>query len=247
MCLLHPCRQSTVYRISATSKTLTVVVVLNMCFFVQLRAICSKGPVCRDLHGPRCWDWCCWGNASAQREKGRRHRHDAGDEQVSSEFGWLNSLEAGREQAKKTGKPIMLVIRCIPERTTRIRRAGCPSRQIKDTAEQFVRVRLPRLESLDSNLFEFDFDLTMITFFLDADNHIYARYGGRDHQDAEGRQSLSGLEATMKSVLAMHASSSKSFVPTSKEPPVYVSDLTKGRRIGEVVVAAFTAIRYARS
>ncbi len=28
--------------------------------------------------------------------------------------GWLGSLEQGKAQARKTGKPLMVVIRCVP-------------------------------------------------------------------------------------------------------------------------------------
>ena len=29
-------------------------------------------------------------------------------------FGWLSSLEEGKSQARKTGKPLMVVVRCVP-------------------------------------------------------------------------------------------------------------------------------------
>ena len=29
-------------------------------------------------------------------------------------FGWLSSLEEGKAQARKTGKPLMVVLRCVP-------------------------------------------------------------------------------------------------------------------------------------
>ncbi len=41
-------------------------------------------------------------------------------------------------------------------------------------------MRLAQFEDLDLNLFEFDLDLTMMIFFLNADERIYGRYGGRD-------------------------------------------------------------------
>ena len=50
----------------------------------------------------------------------------------------------------------------------------------KDVADEFVRVRLTRIDNLDLNLFEFDYDLTFMVFFLNADGKVYARYGGRD-------------------------------------------------------------------
>ena len=32
----------------------------------------------------------------------------------AARYGWLSDYRAGREQAKKTGKPLMVVIRCFP-------------------------------------------------------------------------------------------------------------------------------------
>jgi hypothetical protein len=32
----------------------------------------------------------------------------------SGRFGWLSSLEAGKAEAKKTGKPLMVLVRCVP-------------------------------------------------------------------------------------------------------------------------------------
>jgi len=32
----------------------------------------------------------------------------------AARHGWLSDYRAGREQAKKTGKPLMVVIRCVP-------------------------------------------------------------------------------------------------------------------------------------
>ena len=29
-------------------------------------------------------------------------------------YGWLSSLEEGKAQARKAGKPLMVVVRCVP-------------------------------------------------------------------------------------------------------------------------------------
>ena len=54
---------------------------------------------------------------------------------------------------------------------------------------------------------------------MDADENVYARYGGRDGLDPDNRQSLAGLSATMKSVLAMHAREKKEFAPKKPGGP----------------------------
>jgi hypothetical protein len=43
-----------------------------------------------------------------QAQKGKGMGGDA------SRFGWLSSLSEGKAQARKTGKPLMVVIRCVP-------------------------------------------------------------------------------------------------------------------------------------
>jgi hypothetical protein len=32
----------------------------------------------------------------------------------ASKYGWLSSLEAGKSEARRTGKPLMVAIRCVP-------------------------------------------------------------------------------------------------------------------------------------
>lgn len=35
-------------------------------------------------------------------------------EMNAARYGWLSSLEAGKTQARQTGKPLMVVLRCVP-------------------------------------------------------------------------------------------------------------------------------------
>lgn len=91
--------------------------------------------------------------------------------------------------------------------------------RLQEVADKFVRVRLTRIDNLDLSLFEFDYDLTMMIFFLSAEEKIYARYGGRDAGGADARQSLDGLRYTMQSVLAMHEHKEPDFAPRNKGAP----------------------------
>lgn len=47
--------------------------------------------------------------AMAQRRGPR-----GGDQQEARRAGWLHSLDEGVSEARKTGKPLMVVIRCVP-------------------------------------------------------------------------------------------------------------------------------------
>lgn len=57
---------------------------------------------------------------------------------------------------------------------------------------------------MDLRRFEFDHDLTWYCFFLNADETIYGRYGGRDASDAEARISTKGLRHAMDRALEAH-------------------------------------------
>jgi hypothetical protein len=41
-------------------------------------------------------------------------RNPRGTEADAARNGWLFSLEAGKGEARKTGKPLMVVLRCVP-------------------------------------------------------------------------------------------------------------------------------------
>ena len=104
--------------------------------------------------------------------------------------------------------------------------------RIKEVADRFVRVRLTRIDPLDLNLFDFDYDLTFVVFFLNAEEKVYARYGGRDAENPDRRQSLAGLRYTMESVLRMHERDDKAFAPKVQEAPRFIRDVSSFGRVG---------------
>ena len=61
------------------------------------------------------------------------------------------------------------------------------------------------MNHVDLARFEFDYDTTWTSFFLDADLNIYSRYGGRDERIADARMSRESLLHTMSEVLQVHA------------------------------------------
>jgi serine protease Do len=67
-----------------------------------------------------------------------------------------------------------------------------------------VLVRLIRMRGVDLDLFDFDYDLTWMGFFLNADGGVYGRYGGRDAESADSRVSLAGLRYAMTAALERH-------------------------------------------
>ena len=70
---------------------------------------------------------------------------------------------------------------------------------------QFVRVRLIQCNSIDLNLFHFDYDLTFAAFFINADKTIYGRYGTRSsHKEAEQNISIESFAKALKEALKLH-------------------------------------------
>ncbi|MDB5338979.1 MAG: serine endoprotease [Planctomycetaceae bacterium] len=61
------------------------------------------------------------------------------------------------------------------------------------------------MNHVDLARFEFDYDTTWTSFFLDADLNIYSRYGGRDERIADARMSRESLLHTMSEVLQAHS------------------------------------------
>jgi serine protease Do len=57
---------------------------------------------------------------------------------------------------------------------------------------------------MDLNLFQFDYDLTWAVFFLNADETIYGRFGGRDSTGADSRNTLAGLRYALTKALERH-------------------------------------------
>ena len=70
--------------------------------------------------------------------------------------------------------------------------------------QQYVCVRIARMDDVDIGLFEYDRYNTLYFFFLNADEHIYMRYGGRDGQSQDTFLSLDSLELALAKGLELH-------------------------------------------
>jgi serine protease Do len=78
-------------------------------------------------------------------------------------------------------------------------------KELKNWMDQFVRVRLIQCNSIDLNLFHFDYDLTFAAFFINADKTVYGRYGTRSsHKEAERDISIEGFAKALQGALKLH-------------------------------------------
>lgn len=117
-----------------------------------------------------------------------------------------NDIESGFKQAKLTGKPLLIVMRCVPCLSC----MGLDSavlmegEQIAALLDQFVCVRVINANALDLTKFQFDFDLSFSTLFFNGDGTVYGRYGSWTHQKNSADQTLAGYKKALEAALAIH-------------------------------------------
>jgi hypothetical protein len=123
---------------------------------------------------------------------------------------WIyNDVERGFETARKTGKPLLVVFRCIPcEACAQLDEDIVErDRRVQSLLDQYVCVRVVQANGLDLGLFQFDYDQSFAAFLMNGDKTIYGRYGTRSHQtESENDVSLEGFAAALEAALKIHAS-----------------------------------------
>lgn len=81
--------------------------------------------------------------------------------------------------------------------------------------------------------FDFDYDLTWMAFFMNANGKIYGRYGGRDAGQADKYHSLASLKAAMQAGLAAYRRDPHAVPATSPQPPFTVEQYPAASRVKE--------------
>ncbi|HEX5106035.1 MAG TPA: Trx7/PDZ domain-containing (seleno)protein [Pirellulaceae bacterium] len=118
---------------------------------------------------------------------------------------WIyDDWPAAVAEAKKTGKPILAVIRCVPcppgkDLDLKVMQ---PNKDLAELEQQFVCVRIIQTNRLDQKIFQYDYDMSWSCMFLNANGTVYGRYGSRS---ASGPGSDSILNAGAFSKAARRA------------------------------------------
>ncbi len=156
---------------------------------------------------------CCLLLASvltAQEKLSRAEKLQLDRERVESEGRWLyNDLPAGFTQAKASGKPLMVVLRCVPcEECVKLDDDLVDKDPvINGLLNEFVCVRQVSTNGLDLNIFQYDTDQSFAVFFLNGDGTVYGRFGTRSHRTEWLTDvSLEGMQKAMRAALALHNS-----------------------------------------
>ncbi len=122
---------------------------------------------------------------------------------------WIyDDLDAGLTEAKKSGKPMMVVLRCVPCVTFKGFDKQVASREDADLAalmEKFICVRIVQGYGLDLSFFQFDYDLNWAVVLMNADRTIYGRYGSKAGEKGNSaRVTIDGLRKALESALEFH-------------------------------------------
>jgi serine protease Do len=146
--------------------------------------------------------WAANGETVKDREGAVR-----GDRQkMEQDERWIyNDIERGFAEAKASGKPLLVVLRCVPCLACMgMDAAVLESEELGPLLDQFVCVRVINANTLDLKLFQFDYDLSLSTLIFNADRTLYGRYGSWQHQKDHQDTSLEGYRTALERALAVH-------------------------------------------
>ena len=119
---------------------------------------------------------------------------------------WIyNDFQRGLAEAQLKGKPLLVVLRCVPCLSC----AGLDASVLQEPAlapllEQFVCVRVINANALDLSLFQFDYDLSFSTLFFNGDGTVYGRFGSWTHQQNPQDKATTGYQRALEAALAVH-------------------------------------------
>jgi hypothetical protein len=146
------------------------------------------------------------GLTGAQQTREEKVRNDR--KKVEADGFWIyNDLEKGFAEAKKTGKPMLVILRCIPcEACVKLDDDLVnQDERVRPLLEKFVRVRIVSTNGLDLSLFQYDYDQSFAAFLLNADGTIYGRFGTRSHRTYWSDDvSIEGLSRALQGGLELH-------------------------------------------
>lgn len=119
---------------------------------------------------------------------------------------WLyNDVDAGFAAAKKSGKPLLVVLRCVPCLAC----MGLDAQVLEDNAlgallDEFVCLRVINANALDLKRFQFDVDLSLSVLMFNADGTLYGRFGSWAHQKDSQAKSTEALRMALQGAVALH-------------------------------------------
>jgi len=123
---------------------------------------------------------------------------------------WIyDDLPRAVAEAKQSGKPLLVVLRCVPcpPGKTLDEAVAMPSSALAEVEKQFVCVRVIQTNGLDLDLFQYDFDMSWSAMFFNAsDMTIYGRFGTRysTGKGSDANLTVAAFQKAAERVLQLH-------------------------------------------
>jgi hypothetical protein len=122
---------------------------------------------------------------------------------------WIyDDLPRAMAEAKAAGKPVCVVLRCVPCPPGRKMDSAVthPDADLEKLEKNFVCVRIIQTNGLDQKLFQYDYDQSVAFMFLNADGTVYGRYGTRNgaKERSEDFLSMASFRKSMERALELH-------------------------------------------
>lgn len=142
----------------------------------------------------------------AETVKDREGAVRADKAKLESSARWnYDSLDAGFALAAKSGKPLLVVLRCIPCMACMgIDTSILEEKELAPLLDQFVCVRVINANALDLSRFQFDYDLSFSALLFNGDGTVYGRYGSWTHQKDPVNKTTEGFRKALEAGLALH-------------------------------------------
>ena len=138
---------------------------------------------------------------------------------------WRGDLSAAIEESRSSGRPLFVVLRCLPCKQC----AGFDADVLEGEGEldlllrQFVTVRLTDAAQLDLRIFpveaQQDLDLSWWAWILTPELSLLSVFGGRDEVSDTTRISVPALEATLERVLDHYSDPRRARWKVDPAPP----------------------------
>ncbi|NDB76549.1 MAG: hypothetical protein EB141_13060 [Verrucomicrobia bacterium] len=126
--------------------------------------------------------------------------------EMQNDARWIyNDWQKGFAESRRTGKPLLIVLRCVPCLSCMgLDASVLTSPDLAPLLDQFVCVRLINANAIELAKFQFDYDLSFSTLFFNADGTLYGRYGSWSHQKDPAEKTTAGYKRSLEAALAIH-------------------------------------------
>jgi len=157
----------------------------------------------------------------AQAVKDREGALRADREKMTHQDRWIyDDPELAFKKAQQNHRPVLAVLRCVPcLGCSRLDSSFMQDETLTHLLDQYVCLRLIKVNSLDLKRFQFDYDLSLSAIVLNADGTTYGRFGSWAHQKDPQLEETEGLKAFLEGALRLHQDYPKNKVALSAKQP----------------------------